>query len=280
MKMAAIIVGQTRNYCFAVESILKNVIKPNDIDCYFVLTNNTGGSNKAISTVINDCFTSYVKGILFTDEIAGYKEEIQKSADAIDKRIKSMDVCDDIWTWYSIDGTHERAIYVSDEWLKIKKAFNLIDANKYDTILKLRLDIPWLTEIKLEYTDSLKINTLNDINGIWAKEYLFYGSYDIMKLITQTYLNYFCTNTSPYQVDGNNLALVNEVQFGKFIKDNNISHSNIKDYVPSSFYMLHNLKKCKYYKYAKTTDDSKLFYLDAAMHTPDLNNVNIYNFFS
>lgn len=285
MRIAAIISGQTRHFWYACESIYENVIKPNNIDTFFYLSKNSnctydGKAHKMDEReILLDCFGSSVKEFVFDVEDQTFNHEKEYYVRQFNDRISNIDISK--YTakniWYYENGKHQKANSFIDEWLKVSRCAMMVGA-KYDIILRIRIDIPWINSLSIKETDKIKINLHSGVTP-WAKEYLFYGPSEMMKFCCVNFVRYLGINTESWmrtEDSDDELALVNEVQFGKFITDYSVPAEHMKDHAAGKFYSLYNASKSKYVHLSNFKKDPIVCYLDAGTYTHELSKENIF----
>lgn len=282
MKVAAIIAGETRHFWFSIPSILRHVIDPNNIDCYFYLSKNSNYDyakpldkyfKMPEAEIITDCFSGHVKEFSFDNNLL--HDEKLHYINEFNRRVSVIDIKDYAKNfWYYENGRHQKAVQFVDEWLKIKKCSELITEH-YDIILRIRIDIPWLNEFKIEPTKKIKVNYDESLTTTWAKEYLFYGEAQLMKFTCENMVGYFGVNLESWRRGDEELCLVNEVQFGKFLADHSIPLEKLKEHRAGAFYNFYNVQS-KYKHLSNFHTEPLVCYLDAGTVTKELDDKNIY----
>lgn len=286
MKIAAIITGQTRHFWYTLPSVYERVIKPNNIDCYVMYNNNSSYDYLSPETpkhrmnedfIISDILGESLKNTA-TDSSNEFISDKQYYISLLSSRMKSIEKnkYDNRRIWFYND--LNKVKYLVDEWLKIKYTASILPEG-YDRILRIRMDIPFYNEFILSKKENIQIYYEEGEKSDWAKEYLFYGNTKDMLYICNNFVDYLFMNLDRWPRGDEELCLVNEVQFGKFLKDHNIKYSQInKPHIAGKFYNFYNLQDAKYYHYSNCQDKITC-YLDAGKAVPELLQDDIYDLY-
>jgi len=288
MRIAAIITGQSRHFWYTLPSVFERVIKPNNIDCYVMHNHNSAYNYQPDAKkkhymdedfIYKDIIGDRLKYIN-TDKDKEYQRQKQYHIKMLQQRTEEINLsnygkCN---FWFYRDVNTE---YMVDQWLKVAFVSNVIEADKYDMINRIRPDIPFFNTFMLEPSNDIRIYYEDDANNLtpWTKENIFYGGANAMKYVCENFIVDMWKDRKSWRRGNEELCLINEIQFGKFLYNNKIAYSQInKKPKIGRFYNFHNLHKSKYYHLANAKD-MLTCYVDGGSEHRDLINDDIYTLY-
>lgn len=258
MKIALLITGQMRTFWFAIDSIIENIIKPNEPDVFiFTGRNNLGdsycldemetissyhGRNKISSLkFINekqfaqDKIGGYLKGFNKNDYVKSYWDEYNLIYD--EAQYYSEDIINDP----KINKENPRPMdFVILQYLIVKKGIGMIidyenkNGFKYDYILRIRTDMvyqnPLIIKDIVANNDS-DLFFLNNYYGDAISDVFYLGKNAPMKELLLNFVHSYGKMRFPKKIideRGQGNIFILEVQLKLFIENMNIKKSYIE----------------------------------------------------
>jgi hypothetical protein len=240
MRIALLMSGQGRQSWLASNSINKNVIEPNNADCFLCINRDSlePGTGDNDEEIISKVFKN-IKSLVLTDD--AYNKEVKELIDSnyikIDAAYKKLNR----EKWDKPLNMHN-----TDQYFKLKKcaeaAVDYATKNgfKYDIMVRCRPDIGWLNKFDLSRPinpDLLYVNysmynvsSTQDAQFVpWVEDTCFFGSQDNMLK--------FCSAFSENMVDDleicderYDLTFATEKLLARVLLNTGIKYTGINDY--------------------------------------------------
>jgi hypothetical protein len=235
MRVAVIMAGLLGGYQVAIDLIMKNLILPNNADV-FILTSRYNYIHASseddftpynfpvlVSSVdedcISQCFGKHLRFFLYSEDLPGYQEELQKQKEKLKERLVGFEG-EDIYFNQSSGTVHNETTYL-DQYLKLKFLMSLISG--YDLVIRFRIDHVLTKRLILKPAED---------NTLWCggcEAHLFWGNEETMKQVCNNFLNEIGTYKSLTHLGGI-YSLSSDNQFYGFLKKEgiNTNRSGIK----------------------------------------------------
>jgi hypothetical protein len=245
MSVAILMGGNLGCYKHTIDSVMNNIIKPNNADVFILTSKNNyihaGTDNfdcinievpvsKEDEENIKKCFGENLKYFEYIENISGYNDSLISCLNNLKNNISWINITENhIERFNKNTKTIDDGVRYIDRYLRLQYLIKLVD--KYDFIMVVRIDQMCYTTIKIESVE-------NNVFYTNTMDNLFYGSKNIMREICLNFVNEIGLYDDKNYIDrynnGIDYRLTPEVQFSKFIiktlsKLNTIIiHNNIK----------------------------------------------------
>ncbi len=233
-KIAIICGGNLGSYSLTIDSILCNIIEPNNADV-FVLTSNSKNYVHASTNKLSDetniftsvtendfdrirnCFGKHLKYLECTENIKNYESILELHKEKLKKRLR----------WVNKKGTEEivgfdentktmiHDVRYIEQYLRLQ--YLMQQVKNYDYVMRVRID---------QYFGTKIIVTGKQKNTLWysSMDNFFYGSIDIMEKVCSKFIDkigMYKVDFSTRASDGHkiNYGLTSEPQFRSFMNE-------------------------------------------------------------